>query len=293
MVADDRGQVLLIGGLAVAIVFLTAIPLSNSLVVSESASTSDTVADIDRAAEREASVERGLARVLASVDTTNTTAVNNSLQNFTRTYANVSGQQDGVYVNATVNVDESRGGVVNGTDDFRKYSGGGNQQNWDLVSDTETISEFSMWLNQTNSGNPTFEVIVSGSSGDEWRVELSRGTGSNSPKTVEIIQPDGSTETCTSTGDIRLDLKSGTCTMYTGTGSPTTVEFTSFSESLSEPYDIRFERSNNVNLGRYRLAAVGDFDSGSLSAVVVPAVKLQYVGPDTSYTRTILVEEES
>jgi len=99
MVDTDRGQVLLIGGLAIAIVFLTAIPLSNSLVVTESASTSETVSDIDRTAEREASVERGIRAVVQN--STNTeTDIENSLKNFTANYTTVSAQRDGVYVDA-------------------------------------------------------------------------------------------------------------------------------------------------------------------------------------------------
>lgn len=108
MVADDRGQVLLLGGLAIAIVFLTAIPLSNSLVVSESASSSETVDDIDRTERREASVERGIRAVLSDVNTSNRTAVNESLRAFSTSYTNASGQQGGVYVNATYNPSEDQ-----------------------------------------------------------------------------------------------------------------------------------------------------------------------------------------
>ncbi|PSP62241.1 hypothetical protein BRC76_04825, partial [Halobacteriales archaeon QH_8_67_36] len=84
MVASDRGQVLLLGGLAIAIVFLTAIPLSNSLVVTESASTSETVGDIDSAAEREAGVERGIRTLINTSDNRRLAALNRSVRNFTR-----------------------------------------------------------------------------------------------------------------------------------------------------------------------------------------------------------------
>lgn len=107
MVSDDRGQVLLLGGLAIAIVLLTAILLSNSLVVTESASTSETVIAMDQAADREASVERGVRALLAQTNTSNVSAVKASLRDFSTYYTDVSGQQDGVYVGATVNISAS------------------------------------------------------------------------------------------------------------------------------------------------------------------------------------------
>ncbi|WP_324662764.1 hypothetical protein [Haloarcula sediminis] len=282
---------MLLGGLAIAIVFLTAIPLSNSLVVSESASTSETVADIDRAAEREASVNRGLRAIVRDADPNDPAALNRSLRNFSRYYTNVSGQQDGVYVNATVNVTASRGGVVNATGgDFKAYNrtlDSPPHNGWVLIEDSERISMFVMQINKTDSrGKPNFTLSVSNASGTTWQMRIDGGANT----TVKINTPDGSswTDYCSSNGDLNLDIKAGECRTDTGR-SP----FPTYTETVNEPYSVRYDNAQKITDGSYRLAGIGEFPTGNSSAVVVPAVELTYVGPDTTYERRVLVNETS
>jgi len=275
MVASDRGQVLLLGGLAIAIVFLTAIPLSNSLVVTESASTSGTVGDIDSAAEREANVERGVRRVLVEVNTSNLTAVNQSLRDFSANYSTVSGRSDGVYVNASVNLDAS-GRSLNRSD--LSNPGNNGNQPWEPVNNTTRISTFTIGINEVPSvGNP-FEVTVTDSTGSTVYTLTATGSGSN----IEVTTDDGSSvQSCGPADNVSVDLLAGTCS-YGGT----TESVAGFSGS-GETYDVTFDNGGGSTEGNFTFVGAGNFYNDSQTSVIDPAIDLTFVGPDTSYTRTI------
>ncbi|PSP84066.1 hypothetical protein BRC96_06060 [Halobacteriales archaeon QS_6_64_34] len=275
MVASDRGQVLLLGGLAIAIVFLTAIPLSNSLVVTESASTSETVGDIDSAAQREADVERGVRRVLAGVNTSNLTAVNQSLRDFSANYSAVSGQGDGVYVNASVNPDAS-GRSLNRSE--LSNPGNNGTQPWDPVNNTTWISTFTIGVNETLGGGNPFEVTVTNSTGSTVYTLTATKSGSD----IEVTTDDGSSvQSCGPADNVSVDLLAGTCS-YGGT----TESVASFSGS-GETYDITFEDGGGSTEGDLTFVGAGNFYNDSQTSVVNLAVDLTFIGPDTSYTRTI------
>ena len=126
----SRGQLLLLGGLAIAIVLLTAIPLANSLIVTESASTSETVTDIDTVAREEAAVVRSVETIVERSDTVD--ELRWGLQNYSATYTRVRGASTGVYVNTTVNEGDSEGRErIQTADPPQDYSTNGN--NWELV----------------------------------------------------------------------------------------------------------------------------------------------------------------
>ncbi|MDS0259180.1 hypothetical protein NDI56_07220 [Haloarcula sp. S1CR25-12] len=283
MVADDRGQVLLLGGLAIAIVFLTAIPLSNSLVVSESAASSETVSDIDRTADREASVERGVRALANEMDTSNINELNRSLWNFSRDYTRTSAQRDGVYVNATV----SPGDSLREVDRSTLSRPGPSNGNWndDLVTGSERITEFNFTV--TNVQNPgttaAYEVRISGDSGF-WAVRVYEEPSTGTTK-VSVDDGTGWSEVpgCTGTTPVTVNITEGTCS---GGGT-----FTTYDASLSGPYTVTFDKSGS-NDGEFRFVGSGTFPAVT-PGVLNPAVEIEYVGPDTSYERTILVNETS
>lgn len=109
--SQNRGQLLLLGGLAIAIVLLVSIPLTNSLVVTQSASSSETVTEIDAVAREEAAINRSVESI---VDRSNSVEeLNWGLQNYSATRTRVRGASNGVYVNVTVNKTDSRGTELN------------------------------------------------------------------------------------------------------------------------------------------------------------------------------------
>jgi len=293
MVASERGQVLLIGGLAIAIVFLTAIPLSNSLVVSESASSSETVLDIDKADQREASIERGLRALIRNSPDRSPEALNRSLKNFTRYYTQVSAQQDGVYVNATVNPTESEGGRLSQSslDGFNEPDGNEGRADWSLTTDATQIEEFRVTVRDIpRSDNSPFTINVSeAGSSDKWTVTVDRNPSSD----PELVVNGGSPTTVTL--PVTVYISNGT--YRTGTG-PIEALPSSYRDTLNGPYNVHFNDSKPGPRysGTYVFAADGDVYSsptGSTtyrSSIIVPAIDLVYVGPDTTYERTMVIE---
>jgi hypothetical protein len=286
MVADDRGQVLLLGGLAIAIVFLTAIPLSNSLVVTESASSSETVVDIDRAADREASVQRGVGALLREVNTSNVTAVNQSLEQFSASYTNVSARQDGVYVNASVNVSRSLRDASG--EDFEHPRN--NRNNWDLVANSTRTVQFSALVagappTDSNAFTITFD---STDSSDFWRVRVYNQTPSG-PMVVETDDsgPSSWQTACVGSQPVEIRIHEGTCTVD-GTTSGFATNYTSFA---GESYTVDFDNGNSANVvGNYTYVGDGDFTANDLP-IGAPVIDLEYIGPDVSYQRTTVVNE--
>jgi len=284
MVADDRGQLLLLGGLAIAIVFLTAIPLSNSLVVSESAASSETVSDIDRTVDREASVERGVRALANEMDTSNINELNRSLWNFSRDYTRISARRDGVYVNATVSPGDSLQEVDRST--LSKPGPASGNWNDDLVTGSRRITEFNVTVTGVNNPGTTaaYEVRISDASGF-WAVRVYEDTSTGA--TEVSVNDDGTGWTdvsgCTGTTPMTVNITEGTCS---GGGT-----FTTYDERLSGPYTVSFGNSGK-NSGEFRFVGSGTFPAVS-PTVLNPAVEVEYVGPDTSYERTILVNETS
>ena len=292
MVSDDRGQLLLLGGLAMAIVFLAAIPLSNSLVVSESAATSDTVRGIDRTADREATVERDLLTIANRTDAVNDTdAFNQTLQNYSRYRMQVSGQQDAVYVNATLNVSASEGGKRTQTDAGFDHPSAGNE--WTLVEDATTIPAFNFTVDDADPQNPSgtagFRGNISDASGAVWRLRAYDPTPSGGPVRVELNHSSRSSwQTVCSGSTVDVDIAAGTCT----TGGSTVPIPTNYSAIVSSPYDIEIDNGNRAT-GDYLLLGIGEFDvPGADTTFVVPHVDVVYAGPETSYNRTVALEGE-
>jgi len=293
MVANNRGQVLLLGGLAIAIVFLAAIPLSNSLVVSESASSSDAIEEIDAAAEREASVERGLRSLARDANTSNASKFNRTLRNFSTYYTNVSGRQDGVYVNASLNPDESARTLS--AQEYTVPDGSPGNQPWSPVNNSTRISGFNATFNRTETTAPEsqpFQLTISNDSGVQYRLEAYTRTNAGTKKL--FVDPDSGPGDCTSTtDDLKIDVLNGTC--YIGS---TEDPVSGFSPGDGE-YDIQIGDKPNQATGSFTLAADGDFHSGISNddefALIIrmPAIDLLYAGPDASYERTITTEGES
>jgi hypothetical protein len=222
MVSDNRGQLLLLGGLALAIVLLVAIPLTNSLVVTESASSSETVSEIDAVADEEAAVNRSMESIVASVDTED--ELRWALQNYSATNTRVRGVSNGVYVNTTLNSIESDGAERRQTDgsDFDDPGTGGST-NWEVVRDADVVGSFNLTVEDANSpampSNAAFTVRIEGGSGSVWRLRAYRGgTGTGGPMRVETDDGSGWTLDCTGTPPVEVDLQAGTCTVGGSTG---------------------------------------------------------------------------
>ncbi|MFC6975649.1 hypothetical protein ACFQL1_14900 [Halomicroarcula sp. GCM10025709] len=89
--------------------------------------------------------------------------------------------------------------------------------------------------------------------------------------------------------DIDVDLVAGTCTV-----GGTTSTFATFESSVDEPYDEIAVQKGNKFRGYVWYASTGTFSNGKTGGYpATPAVDLTYTGPQTSYNRTIVLENET
>jgi hypothetical protein len=292
MVADDRGQLLLIGGMAVAIVVFSTILFAHSLAVTDGITTTGSADTIERSADREASVERDLERLAAETRGDDVDGFegryDRALRNYTRTHNRVVANSGGPYLDATLNESASLGTEVNQTtiSRFTRPGGTGSNVDWDIARSVDRVVVFNLTVTSIPGVGREFIVRVEGDSGDTWEMVVTEPGN----KEVAVTPPSGSTTTCSGSGDADVDLLDGTCDIGGTPGG-----FPSFTATLDAPYTVSIEKGNRAR-GTYRFAAVGDFpgtsyDSGDTASYpVVPAVDTTYDTPAASYNRTVLVE---
>jgi len=276
MVADDRGQLLLLGGLAMAIVFLAAIPLSNSLVVTESAATSDTVRKIDQTADREAAVVRSIQTIANRTDAAdNPDEFNRTLQNYSAHRLRVAGQQSGVFVNATLN----RSASARRSESTIHDSG----DDWTLSEHSGRIYEFDITVRDSpfSPGLSEFTVtIASESSAENWQL-----TVREQPDDDVVVTTSESGGTYCEGTTVQIDIRAGTCTE----GGSTETLGPTYRDTVTGPYTVTYDDTSGWDAD-YTVVATGEFPN-TASDLAIPYVDVTVEGPDASYTRTISTEE--
>lgn len=293
MVAQERGQLLLIGGIAVAIVVFSTILFAHSLAVSDGITTAGSADTIERTADREASVERDLGRLAAKARGDDLDGFKeryeHALQNYTRTHNQVVGTRDGTYLNATLNESASLGTEVNQTSDgmIDDPNGPPTPYDWTVAEDVSRIAVFNFTFTDGHDRGTPFELTVEGANGNQWKLEVSLDISMNKKVTIRDNTPAPPTTVCSGPVDLEVDLIAGECKQ----GS----SFRTFSDVVEPPYKISVSKGQKAE-GTYRFAAIGDFPSTSYDPgdttpyPVVPAVDTTYDTPSTSYNRTVLVE---
>ncbi|EMA17229.1 hypothetical protein [Haloarcula marismortui] len=284
MVANERGQLLLIGGVAIAIVVFSTILFAHSLAVTDGITTTGSADTIERSADREASVERDLGRLAAETRGDDLDGFEgryeNALQNYTRTHNRVVASSGGTYLNATLNESASSGKEANLTrssnNKFQSPSGP-SKNDWTVVENVTRIAVFNITADKV-FGGPAFTVIVGNSDGELTLTIDSTGSGNS-------VIVNGTTQ-CSGPGTVRVDLVTGSCTAVGGINS----SFDSY-HNLKSPYSVEIKNGNKAK-GKSQFAAVGNFTSNvsASSYTIVPAVDTTYDTPSASYNRTVLVE---
>ena len=292
MVANERGQLLLIGGVAIAIVVFSTILFAHSLAVTDGITTTGSADTIERSADREASVERDLGQLAAQTRGDDLDGFEkryeNALQNYTWTHNRVVASGSGTYLNATLNESASLGSETNQTTEskFNRPGGTGSNVDWNISQNVDRVAVFNLTVTSIPGVGREFIIKVEGNSGGIWEMVVTEPGN----KLVTVTPPSGSTTTCSGSGDANIDLLAGSCDIG---GTPGT--FPSFTETLDAPYNVSIDKGNRAR-GTYRFAAIGIFPSESYDPgdtapyPVVPAIDVTYDTPSASYNRTVLVE---
>lgn len=295
MVANERGQLLLIGGVAVAIVMFSTILFAHSLAVTDGITTTGSADTIERTADREASVERDLGRLATQTrgDDLDGFEVRyeDALQNYTETHNQVAASSGGAYLNATLNESASKGTEVNQTNSekFKRPNGTGSRTDWDIARDVQRVAVFRVTVDNINGNGNKLNITVNSSrSGSvDWHLNITgdpSGDRKNATANGNLV--------CDGEGELQINLVEGTCK----TGGSTKTSFASFPETVDSSYTVSIDHGSHAN-GTYVFAADGNFtapdsysDYDTSPYPVVPAVDTTYDTPSASYNRTVLVE---
>lgn len=300
---NDRGQLLLIGALALGVIFIGTVYTLNSLQQTDAVVRSGTTDALDDAQRQETQVRRGLTELATRVADSSPTGLESALREnitlYRRHAQNMSLTGDGAYVNASLNLSASEGSEINqsSVDQFQSPAPPVNND-WTLATGVNSTVTF--WMNVTQvdgSGTPAGSsriIVENTSTGDTWTLYLTNPTADRVELNLSTPSP-SPTPTCTDPGLNRtrgftLDLVAGEASDSAGTS----CEFEGFPSHVDPGYEIRFENGQHAR-GTYSIHLLGtvetsNFNSSQVSpSPVVPAVDYQYRGGQLSYNRTIVL----
>jgi len=300
---NDRGQLLLIGALALGVIFIGTVYTLNSLQQTDAVVRSGTTDALDDAQRQETQVRRGLTELATRVADSSPTGLESALREnitlYRRHAQNMSLTGDGAYVNASLNLSASEGSEINqsSVDQFQSPAPPVNND-WTLATGVNSTVTFRMNVTQVDgSGTPAGSsriIVENTSTGDTWTLYLTNPTADRVELNLSTPSP-SPTPTCTDPGLNRtrgftLDLVAGEASDSAGTS----CEFEGFPSHVDPGYEIRFENGQHAR-GTYSIHLLGtvetsNFNSSQVSpSPVVPAVDYQYRGGQLSYNRTIVL----
>lgn len=300
---NDRGQLLLIGALALGVIFIGTVYTLNSLQQTDAVVRSGTTDALDDAQRQETQVRRGLTELATRVADSSPTGLESALREnitlYRRHAQNMSLTGDGAYVNASLNLSASEGSEINqsSVDQFQSPAPPVNND-WTLATGVNSTVTFRMNVTQVDgNGTPAGSsriIVENTSTGDTWTLYLTNPTADRVELNLSTPSP-SPTPTCTDPGLNRtrgftLDLVAGEASDSAGTS----CEFEGFPSHVDPGYEIRFENGQHAR-GTYSIHLLGtvetsNFNSSQVSpSPVVPAVDYQYRGGQLSYNRTIVL----
>ncbi|QKY19361.1 hypothetical protein B4589_002835 [Halolamina sp. CBA1230] len=240
---DDRGQLMLVGALTLAVMFVALAVLLNAAIYTGNVATRDAGPGTGEAIEYEGEATAMSRAVLESIHESGSeyAALN---EEFNRTVEGWSGAA-GTHVTVALadtelaEIDTTRGTRISQSTD-RNFTDTEGNPNWIVADDTQSrafrmnVTRESLVSSDTPIDDGAFRVTFTESGDDDvWKVYLHQeGTDDVS---VTVLDPDGNDDTCTvETGERAvIDITAGTVD-----GEP--CPEMRFFGNLSEPYTIRY-----------------------------------------------------
>ncbi|WP_248897566.1 DUF7261 family protein [Haloplanus halobius] len=295
---QDRGQLILVTGFAIAVTIIALVLLLNSAIYTQNLATRGTDIGADDALAHRDTVDENLWPVIEA-------AANNDAEATTRAEveANVTARLERFDVTAAqphlargASTDVTVTGFDDGmrlrqTDTSRQLTSDSLAPNWTLVDSTNDVRQFELnttgGLAQTSTPkNESFRMVVNGTGGDQWRVYVYN----DSTPTLAVKNGSSSInkDICSDvvTGPPRVNPVAGT---VNGVDCPAL----SFGEGTSPPYRIGFVYGNRTT-GTYdaivngTTVASSNFDSHPTSPYTLPVVygvetRLSYQSAELTY----------
>lgn len=237
----NRGQLILVGGISLALVLVAIVLVLNSAIYSENLASRSSTDDMDGALERQADVRASVGRLLVDqpaadlndeVDAVGAEIENQSARGGAVVSVEHTGQTPGTRLERAglTSVDDGTG-------------------NW-TVADDVRVRNFSVELDAATFDAATFDVT---GDGDSWQVQLAE-TGGDVSVTVDGSTMSGTCVSAPSDGTVTVDFSDGT---VGGKTCPALVPV--FHEAT-----------------KYRVELLGgDADDGSVSLVVANSTSVQ------------------
>jgi hypothetical protein len=306
---DDRGQLLLAGALLIGVVIVGSIVLLNGVQFADATGSEGSQGAV-RNAERlshmiEQDVEELVRQVRASEPNNLSRALQANLSTYNRYYSAMQISDGAVFVNLSLDVSASRGGLIN--ESGVRYNDG-RSNNWDPVTNADALSVFD--LNFTKIQGNDFEVVVSdANTSDQWRMNIQPGgiglivTVSNESGVLDTFSMDAAPD-AGNDESIDFDLIAGEASDSTGDSG----RFAGILQHVGGNYTIEFEDTNNKE-GSYRIGVTdginygnydgcsGPSDTGDSGCavegyLVTPAIDISYNTPELTYETTRFIDPE-
>lgn len=303
--SDDRAQMLLIGGLAIAVAFVAlALVLNSSVYVENIANRENAIVGGEGPQVYQSEVRRGVGRAIVAGNA-NASSFSDRQNEVERGVGTLGDALRVYHAERGRAVDVSVESHDEGTRVFRTTDGdftspGGGSPNWDLTG-VDQASRFRYFsLNVSRTGLKDI-VLPTVSKSDVFRIEIDDGVtvrkifiyrNSLTGETiVESTDPSG--VTCVD-DDPRTDIN---VTAATVDGEH--CEALDFFESVDRPYDVRYRNAGTGNVsGRYDFTAEEPSPSPNYGAdsnittqevVYDTTVEVVYYSPDARYVADLRV----
>lgn len=311
---DERGQLLLVGAIGIALVVVGTVVLVNGLAFDDSISTRSNQDALSGAERTVGMIEADLNALAREVRTgidpgtrDFVTAFRENISLYSRHYSNLSFDNGIVYTDVTFEGAES----VNGTtirqnedtargacNDGNRYprftvENGSCESDPTIVTDATEISQFNLTVRGSGIGSsPQTTLVVEGDTGDEWRLVIEK-VGPTGPIEVREKAPSGDSTVGVFTIPFELVLQDDGQLRVSGS------EEVTFADGVSPPYEVGFENnpSRTALTGTYSLSTDGTLPAiigpqpETYSTVVRPAVDIYYQRRDVTYNRTVVLND--
>lgn len=309
----SRGQLLLIGAVLLGMTIVGTVVMLNGMQYTDSAGAQSQSQVLDDAERNEEMVVRDMELLVRQVDAdmpfryeeaviANVSTYNNYTRNMTVT-------RGGALINVSVNESRSdgtrihqpaSGGPTN--DNFQRTgSGPGTPNDWSLASDVEKVAGFRVNTTKIDGGpmNAFTVRIENDTAGYVWEMKVYSQSAMDYRLKTRYTDSGslplwGTTPVECASSDEEIDIR-----LVDGTAAKTNndCEFTSFTDRLTSPYDIKFKNGNRAH-GTYNIfitgSASGNVDPGDTDDYVVnPAIDFQYRSTELAYNRTIQIDSDS
>lgn len=242
----NRGQLILVSALGLAVLFVTLALILNTAIYTENlASRSGDHGGATDAVRYQAAASDAIGDLLDYVNTNNHTSHSTLQSNLTDGVAAFRNHSSRLFSGSDRAVETNLESTTNGTrieqtDGTRNFTDTNGDGNWTLATKVNHSREFRVNVTRsalnTLSGLPFTILVNDGSS--SWQMNLTKDGSDIVVSTKET--------TCSVTGD------SAWINVTAGTVSGTDCENFSFASGVTDPYDITYENASNAE-GTYHV----------------------------------------